>query len=76
MSQVTIRSNQVSGQSQQTGSTETMKSYLYSGPSTATERLVQGNIMSDQDITDRVRRVQLQLEILVRQAKGQDPQPS
>lgn len=47
-----------------------MKYYLASRPSTTTDRLVQGNIMSDGDLIDSLKKKESQLDVLVRRAKG------
>ncbi|KAI2471523.1 hypothetical protein F4781DRAFT_100667 [Annulohypoxylon bovei var. microspora] len=69
MSQATVNPTQVSGKQSQRGS-EMLRFYLVTNPSTTTERLVQGNIMSDQQIEDSVKQKESQLDALVRRAMG------
>ncbi|OTB04061.1 hypothetical protein M426DRAFT_11943 [Hypoxylon sp. CI-4A] len=69
MPQTNIQTNQVSDQKSRKTS-EMMKYYLASQPSTASDRLVQGNIASDQDMADSLKRKQLQLDILAGLVKG------
>ncbi|KAI1659187.1 hypothetical protein F4813DRAFT_387896 [Daldinia decipiens] len=70
MSQATISSNQLSSDQSRRASSEMMKYYLASRPSTTTDRLVQGNIMSDGDLIDSLKKKESQLDVLVRRAKG------
>ncbi|KAI1389111.1 uncharacterized protein F4822DRAFT_404998 [Hypoxylon trugodes] len=71
MSQPTIKSNQVSGdENRQGGSSEMMKHYLASHPSTTTDRLVQGNVMSNEEMKAFLKQKEKQLDALVKQAKG------
>ncbi|KAI1399149.1 hypothetical protein F4819DRAFT_431448 [Hypoxylon fuscum] len=75
MSQATVNSIQISGdQTQRGGPSEMMRYYLASGPSTTTDRLAQGKVMSDKDIINNTKQKEMQLDALVRQAKGEGPQ--
>ncbi|KAI1453521.1 hypothetical protein F4805DRAFT_461707 [Annulohypoxylon moriforme] len=69
MSQAIAQPSQASGNQSKQGS-EMMKYYLVTKPSTTTERLAQGNIKSDQEIKDSLKRKESQLDALVRQAMG------
>ncbi|KAI1214278.1 uncharacterized protein F4807DRAFT_119939 [Annulohypoxylon truncatum] len=69
MSQITVNPSQVSRNQSQQGS-EMLRSYLVTMPSTTTERLVQGKIMSDKEIEDSVKQRESQLDALVRKAMG------
>ncbi|KAI1410059.1 hypothetical protein F5Y13DRAFT_80478 [Hypoxylon sp. FL1857] len=77
MTQTTAKSNQTTGtQRRRATSSEMMRCYLASQPSTATDRLVQGIILSDKEIEDDLEQKRLLLEVLVRQAKGADTRPT
>ncbi|KAI0130906.1 hypothetical protein F4814DRAFT_445048 [Daldinia grandis] len=76
MSQATISSNQLSSGQTRQASSEMMKYYLASYPSTTTDRLAQGNIMSDRDLISSLEEKETQLDVLVRQAKGERPNPT
>ncbi|KAI0827246.1 hypothetical protein F5Y06DRAFT_236943 [Hypoxylon sp. FL0890] len=77
MAQATIESSQTAGAQHQRGaSSEMMRYYLASQPSTATDRLVQGRIMSDQEIKEDLEQKRLRLEALVKQAKGVGSRPT
>ncbi|XXG97396.1 Deoxycytidine kinase 1 [Hypoxylon texense] len=71
MSQTTTKSAQVSGDRSQPGEmSEMMRSYLDSDPNTTTERLAQGDVNSDEEIMRSLREKELELDALMRQAKG------
>ncbi|KAI0882635.1 uncharacterized protein GGS22DRAFT_191225 [Annulohypoxylon maeteangense] len=69
MSQAPINPSQLSSNQSRQGS-EMMKFYLVTKPSTTTERLVQGKIMSNQEIEDSVKQKESQLDAMVRRAMG------
>ncbi|KAI1374863.1 hypothetical protein F4677DRAFT_447130 [Hypoxylon crocopeplum] len=74
MSQTTVKSTQISGdQNKRRGASEMMTYYLAAGPSTTTDRLVQGNLMSDKDIMSGLKQKELELDALMRQLKGGRP---
>ncbi|KAI8956950.1 hypothetical protein F5Y11DRAFT_121536 [Daldinia sp. FL1419] len=70
MSQATISSTEFSSSQSRRASSEMMKYYLASCPSTTTDRLVQGNIISDGELIDRLKKKETQLDVLVHRAKG------
>ncbi|KAI1799060.1 hypothetical protein F4811DRAFT_558190 [Daldinia bambusicola] len=71
MSQATNSSNPSPSTQSQRPPSEMMRYYLASRPSTATDRLVQGNVMSDGDLMDNFKRKEIQMEALVKLAKGE-----
>ncbi|KAI1471138.1 uncharacterized protein F4812DRAFT_455249 [Daldinia caldariorum] len=71
MSQATSSSNPSPSNLSRRPSSEMMRYYLASRPSTTTDRLVQGNVMSDGDLMDSFKRKEIQMEALVKLAKGQ-----
>ncbi|KAK6955862.1 hypothetical protein Daesc_003507 [Daldinia eschscholtzii] len=77
MSQATISSNPSSSSNQsRRPSSEMMRYYLASRPSTTTDRLVQGNVMSDGDLLNDLKKKEIQLEVLAKLAKGESSSKS
>ncbi|KAI4867020.1 hypothetical protein F4820DRAFT_446541 [Hypoxylon rubiginosum] len=75
MSQATAKSTQVSGDQSQPGKlSEMMRLYLGSDPSTPAERLAQGDAMSDEEIMRSIKEKEIELDALMRQAKGDGSQ--
>ncbi|KAI1780798.1 hypothetical protein F4818DRAFT_435995 [Hypoxylon cercidicola] len=70
MSQAIANSNQLSGDRSQQGElSEMMKLYLASDPSTTTERLVQGSVMSDENIMRSLKQKETELDALREEEK-------
>ncbi|OTA96347.1 hypothetical protein M434DRAFT_28001 [Hypoxylon sp. CO27-5] len=71
MTQATVKPNQTAGIRGQQASSEMMRYYLISRPSTTTDRLTQGIILSDKEIKEDLERKRIQVEALVKLAKGE-----
>ncbi|KAI1106441.1 hypothetical protein F4804DRAFT_330236 [Jackrogersella minutella] len=76
MAQVIVMSSQVPGSQSQSRCSEAIKIYLASPPSTTAERLIQGNVISDERIEDSMKQKEIQLQALVRQAMSKSSQSS